>query len=213
MNKVEILKTIAGVIILIFSITILLMAFSKNGLKALIVLFNFNLDITASNLGEAIAAAAASLAAALFFWLGMIFLGIVYLAISVSFGVLTLVLKTSKTVTIIVLILTSLSLVLEIRAIAILARAEITSGVLIAHLFADIVIAGICIYSIIILYGFPDQLKEVLVETIPSAQTEAEITGKPQITNFCPYCGMGLKLKKKFCTNCGKSLAKSAQSL
>jgi len=93
MNKVEILKTIAGVIILIFSITILLMAFSKNGLKALIVLFNFNLDITASNLGEAIAAAAVSLAAALFFWLAMIFLGIVYFAICVTFGILTLVLK------------------------------------------------------------------------------------------------------------------------
>lgn len=159
MNKVEILKTIAGVIILIFSITILLMAFSKNGLKALVVLFNFNLDITASNLAEAIAAAAASLAAALFFWIGMIFMGIVYLAICINFGVLTLVLKTSKAVTIIVLIFTSFSMFMEIRAIAILVRAEITSGILIAHLFGDIVVAGICVYSIIILYGFPDQLK------------------------------------------------------
>jgi hypothetical protein len=213
MNKVEILKTIAGVIILIFSITILLMAFSRNGLKALVVLFNFGIDYNASNLGELIAGAAAGIVAGLFFWLGMIFLGIVYLAISVTFGVLTLVLKTSKTVTIIVLILASLSLILEIRAIAILARAEITSGILIAHLFGDLVVAGICVYSIIILYGFPDQLKEIPPKTTPSAQTEVEITGKPQITNFCPYCGIGIKVKKKFCTNCGKSLAKSAQSL
>lgn len=213
MNKVEILKTIAGVIILIFSITILLMAFSKNGLKALIVLFNFNLDITASNLGEAIAAAAVSLAAALFFWIGMIFIGIVYLAICINFGVLTLVLKTSKAVTIIVLIFTSFSMFLEIRAITILARAELTSGILIAHLFGDIVVAGICVYSIIILYGFPEQLIEIAPKTTSSTQTEAEITGKPQITKFCPYCGMGLKLKKKFCPNCGKSLTNSAQSL
>ena len=159
MNKVEILKTIAGVIILIFSITILLMAFSKNGLKALVVLFNFGIDYNTTNLEEFIAAAAASIVAGLFFWIGMIFIGIVYLAICINFGVLTLVLKTSKTVTIIVLIFTSFSMFMEIRAIAILVRAEITSGILIAHLFGDIVVAGICVYSIIILYGFPDQLK------------------------------------------------------
>ncbi len=213
MNKVEILKTIAGVIILIFSITILLMAFSRNGLKALIVLFNFGLDYNATNLGELIVAATAEIIAGLFFWLAMIFIGVVYLAISVTFGVLTLVLKESKAVTIIVLIFTCISLFLEIRAIIFLARAELTSGILIAHLFGDLVVTGICVYSIIILYGFPDQLKEIPPKTTPSAQTEAEITGKPQITNFCPYCGIGLKVKKKFCTNCGKSLAKSAQSL
>jgi hypothetical protein len=159
MNKVEILKIIAGVIILIFSVTILLMVFSNNGIKALIVLFNFGIDYNASNLGEAIAAAAASLVAGLFFMIGMIFLGIVYLAICVSFGVLTIVLRESKAVTIIVLIFTGLSLFMEIRAITILAKAEITSGILIAHLFGDLVVAGICIYSIIILYGFPEQLK------------------------------------------------------
>ncbi len=159
MNKVEILKTIAGVIILIFSITILLMAFSKNGLKALVVLFNFGIDYNTTNLEEFIVAAAASIVAGLFFWIGMIFIGIVYLAICINFGVLTLVLKTSKTVTIIVLIFTSFSMFMEIRAISILARAEITSGILIAHLFGDIVVAGICVYSIIILFGFPDQLK------------------------------------------------------
>ena len=213
MNKVEILKTIAGVIILIFSITILLMASSRNGLKALIVLFNFGLDYNATNLGELIVAATAEIIAGLFFWLAMIFIGVVYLAISVTFGVLTLVLKESKAVTIIVLIFTCLSLFLEIRAIIFLARAELTSGILIAHLFGDLVVTGICVYSIIILYGFPDQLKEIPPKTTPSAQTEAEITRKPQITNFCPYCGIGFKVKKKFCTNCGKSLAKSAQSL
>jgi len=213
MNKVEILKTIAGVIILIFSITILLMASSRNGLKALIVLFNFGLDYNATNLGELIVAATAEIIAGLFFWLAMIFIGVVYLVISVTFGVLTLVLKESKAVTIIVLIFTCLSLFLEIRAIIFLARAEFTSGILIAHLFGDLVVTGICVYSIIILYGFPDQLKEIPPKTTPSAQTEAEITGKPQITNFCPYCGIGLKVKQKFCTNCGKSLTKSAQSL
>lgn len=213
MNKVEILKTIAGVIILIFSTTILLMAFSNNGLKALVVLFNFNLDITASNLGEAIAGIAVGLAATLFFWIGMIFIGIVYLAICINFGVLTLVLKTNKAVTIIVLIFTSLSMFLEIRAITILARAELTSGILIAHLFGDIVVAGISVYSIIILYGFPEQLIEIAPKTTSSTQTEAEITAKPQITKFCPYCGMGLKLKEKFCPNCGKSLTNSAKSL
>jgi len=213
MNKVEILKVIAGILILIFSVTILMMAFSNNGLKALVVLFNFNLDYTASNLGEAIAAAAASIAAGFFFLVGMIFIGVVYLIVCVNFGILTLVLRESKAVTIIVLLFTALFLFVEIRAIVILTKAEITSGILIAHLFSDIVVAGICIYSIIILYGFPEQLIEIAPKTTSSTQTEAEITGKPQITKFCPYCGMGLKLKKKFCPNCGKSLTNSAKSL
>ncbi|MFX0041782.1 MAG: zinc ribbon domain-containing protein [Candidatus Hodarchaeota archaeon] len=210
MNKVEILKTIAGILILMFSVTILLMAFSNNGLKALMVLFNFNLDINASNLGEAIATAFLGLTATLFFLVAMIFIGIVYLAICINFGVLTLVLKTNKAVTIIVLIFTTLSMVLEIRALAILARAELTSGILIAHLFADIVVAGISVYSIIILYGFPEQVIEIAPKTTSSTKTEVEITGKPQISKFCPYCGMELKLKNKFCTNCGKSLTNSA---
>jgi hypothetical protein len=213
MNKVEILKIIAGILILIFSATILMMLFSNNGLKALIVLFNFNLDISASNLGEAIASAALTLAASLFFFAGMILIGIVYLIVCVNFGILTLVLRESKAVTIIVLIFTSVTLFMEIRAIIVLAKVELTSGILIAHLFADLVVAGICIYSLIILIGFPDQLKKIAPKITSSTQTEVEITGKPQNTKFCPYCGMGLKLKKKFCPNCGKSLTNSAQSL
>ncbi|MFX1316840.1 MAG: zinc ribbon domain-containing protein [Promethearchaeota archaeon] len=213
MNKVEILKIIAGVLILIFSVTILLMAFSDNGLKVLAVLFNFSLDLNAENLGEAIANIAVGIAATFFFWIAMLFIGVVYLAICVTFGVLTLVLRESKAVTIIVLLFIALSLFIEIRALIFLAKADITSGILIAHLISDLIIAGISVYSIIILFVFPDQLKEILVETKPPAQTGAEITGKPQTTNFCPYCGMGLKLKQKFCPNCGKSLANSAQSL
>lgn len=161
MNKVEILKIIAGILILMFSATILMMVFSDNGLKALIVLFNFKFYIGTSNLAEAIASAALSATALGFFIIGMLAIGVLYLIVSVNFGILTLVLRESKTITIIVLLFTALFLFMEIRALIVLAVAELTSGILIAHLFADLVIAGICIYSLIILIGFPDQLKPI----------------------------------------------------
>ncbi|MFW9771676.1 MAG: hypothetical protein ACFFBY_02625 [Promethearchaeota archaeon] len=159
MVKVESLKITVGIIILIFSVTILVMAFTENGLEALFVLFNFGIDITVSNLAEAIVGAVAAAFAALIFWILMIFVGIIYLILSLVFGILTLALKRSKPLTIIVLVFIGLSLVLEIRAIAILTIASLINVVLVLHLIGDAIIATLLIISLVKLYRLPKEIK------------------------------------------------------
>ena len=159
MGVVESLKIVAGIIILISSMTILLMVFMPHELEALFVLFNFGIDVSASNLAEAIALGIAAALAGLFFYLGMIFIGIIYLAASVTFGVLTLVLKRSKAITIIVLILASFTLIIGIRAVTILAIAGYSSLVLPLRIVADSIVITICIYSLVILFRKPSEMK------------------------------------------------------
>lgn len=159
MGVVESLKIVAGIIILLSSMTILLMVFMPSEAEALFVLFNFGIDVTASNLGEAIALGIAAAVAGLIFMLAMIVLGVIYLAISVTFGILTLVLKRSKAITIIVLILASFTLILGIRAVTVLTIAGYSSLVLPVRIVADSIVIAICIYSLIILFRRPSEIK------------------------------------------------------
>ncbi len=159
MGVVESLKIVAGIIILISSMTILVMVFIPSEINALAVLFNFGIDVTASNLAEAIVYSITTALAGLFFFLGMIFIGIIYLAASVTFGVLTLVLKRSKAITIIVLILASFTLILGIRAVVFLSIAGYSSLVLPLRIVADSIVITICIYSLVILFRKPSEMK------------------------------------------------------
>ena len=159
MGVVESLKIVAGIIILISSMTILVMVFMPSELNALAVLFNFGIDVTASNLAEAIVYSITTALAGLFFALGMIFIGVIYLAASVTFGVLTLVLKRSKAITIIVLILASFTLILGIRAVVFLSIAGYSSLVLPLRIVADSIVITICIYSLVILFRKPSEMK------------------------------------------------------
>ena len=159
MGVVESLKIVAGIIILLSSMTILVMVFMPSEINALAVLFNFGIDVTASNLAEAIAFGITAALAGLFFVLGMIIIGVIYLAFSVTFGVLTLVLKRSKAITIIVLILASFTLILGIRAVVFLSIAGYSSLVLPLRIVADSIVITICIYSLVILFRKPSEMK------------------------------------------------------
>lgn len=159
MGVVESLKIVAGIIILLSSMTILVMVFMPSEIEALAIIFNFGIDASASNLAEAIALGVAAALAGLFFVLGMIILGIIYLAASVTFGVLTIVLKRSKAITIIVLILASFTLILGIRAVVFLSIAGYSSIVLPVRIVADSIVIAICIYSLIILFRRPSEIK------------------------------------------------------
>ncbi|MFW9946333.1 MAG: hypothetical protein ACFFDX_05835 [Candidatus Odinarchaeota archaeon] len=159
MGVVESLKIVAGIIILISSMTILVMVFMPSELNALAVLFNFGIDVTASNLAEAIVYSITAALAGLFFILGMLIIGVIYLAASVTFGVLTLVLKRSKAITIIVLILASFTLIIGIRAVVFLSIAGYSSLVLPLRIVADSIVITICIYSLVILFRKPSEIK------------------------------------------------------
>ncbi|MFX0017831.1 MAG: hypothetical protein ACFFAK_15665 [Promethearchaeota archaeon] len=159
MGVVESLKIVAGIIILISSMTILVMVFMPSEINALAVLFNFGIDVTASNLAEAIVYGITAALAGLLFGLMMIVIGIIYLAASVTFGVLTLVLKRSKAITIIVLILASFTLILGIRAVVFLSIAGYSSLVLPLRIVADSIVITICIYSLVILFRKPSEMK------------------------------------------------------
>lgn len=159
MGVVESLKIVAGIIILLSSMTILLLVFMPSEVNALFVLFNFGIDVTASNLAEAIALGIVAAVAGLIFILAMIVIGVIYLALSVTFGILTLVLKRSKAITIIVLLLASFTLILGIRAVIILSIAGYSSIVLPVRIVADSIVITICIYSLIILFRRPSEIK------------------------------------------------------
>jgi hypothetical protein len=126
---------------------------------AFIVLFNFNFDYTASNLEEAIAVAAAGLGAAIAFFIFALMIGGLYFLFCIIIAFFTFVGRRTKFITILLFILTGLSLIIEIRAIAFLAKAGLTSIILIIHLIGDIAIIAICCYNI---YLFARKPKEII---------------------------------------------------
>lgn len=150
MIKIKNLKIIVGLILLISSITVFAMLFFEP--EALAVLINFSIDITASNLGEAIAGLAASIAAGFVFLIGMLILGGIYFIFYLIIAGLTISHKRSKTITIIVIIISGFSLFLEIRALIILTIGGYASAILTLHLIGDVLIVGLSIYSVIKLF-------------------------------------------------------------
>ena len=154
--KVETLNAIVGVILLFFSITFFLLVMYDE--DAFIVLFNFNIDYNASNLGEAIAAAAAGLGAAIAFFMFALIIGGLYFLFCIIIAFFTFVGRRTKFITILLFILTGLSLIIEIRAIAFLAKAGLTSIILIIHLIGDIVIIAICCYNIFLFIRKPNEI-------------------------------------------------------
>jgi hypothetical protein len=144
--KFENLRIISGIIILVSSLTLLLLLFLNP--VALAVLFNFGIDITASNLGEIIAGLLAGLLMTLFFLISMFIIGIFYLIGYLILGILTLVLKRSKAMNIILIIITAFFLVIEIRALSILIFGGYNSIILILRLIGDPIVLIISIYSL-----------------------------------------------------------------
>jgi hypothetical protein len=143
-------KIVIGVLLLLSSITIFVLLFLEP--DSLALLFNFSIDITAENLGEAIAGALVAIGAGIAFLFFMIIVGIFNLIIYVVIGSLTLGLKKSKTILIIAVILTSYALFLEIRVIIIATLGGLPSTILIIRLISDITIISLSGYLLFQLF-------------------------------------------------------------
>lgn len=146
----NILKILSGVLILLVSSFLLLILFFEP--DSLAVFFNFSLDISAENLGEAIGLAVAGLIAGLFFALFVFIFGIIYLAFFVTIGSLNLALRRSKVLSIITIIIIGITIFLDIRSLVILIIANIQSIILPIFVSLNIVIFLITLYSIIFLF-------------------------------------------------------------
>jgi hypothetical protein len=143
-------KIVIGVLLLLSSVTIFALLFLEP--DSLALLFNFSIDITAENLGEAIAGAMAAIGAGIAFLIFMIIVAIFNLIIYLVIGSLTLGLKKSKTILIIVVILTAYALFLEIRVIIISTMGGLPSTILIVRLISDITIIGLSGYLLFQLF-------------------------------------------------------------
>jgi hypothetical protein len=143
-------KIVIGVLLLLSSIRIFVLLFLEP--DSLALLFNFSIDITAENLGEAIAGALVAIGAGIAFLFFMIIVGIFNLIIYVVIGSLTLGLKKSKTILIIAVILTSYALFLEIRVIIIATLGGLPSTILIIRLISDITIISLSGYLLFQLF-------------------------------------------------------------
>ena len=143
-------KIVIGILLLLSSVTIFALLFLDP--DALVLLFSFSIDITAENIGEAIAGAMAALGAGIAFLFLIIIVGIFNFILYIVIGSLTLALKRSKTILIIAVIITSFALFLEIRVIIIEAMGGLTSMILILRLISDIAIIGLSVYSLFQLF-------------------------------------------------------------
>ena len=143
-------KIVIGVLLLLSSITIFVLLFLEP--DSLALLFNFSIDITAENLGEAIAGALVAIGAGIAFLFFMIIVGIFNLILYIVIGSLTLALKRSKTILIIAVILTSYALFLEIRVIIIATLGGLPSTILIIRLISDITIISLSGYLLFQLF-------------------------------------------------------------
>ena len=143
-------KIVIGILLLLSSVTIFALLFLDP--DALVLLFSFSIDITAENIGEAIAGAMAAIGAGIAFLFLIIIVGIFNFILYIVIGSLTLALKRSKTILIIAVIITSFALFLEIRVIIIEAMGGLTSMILILRLISDIAIIGLSVYSLFQLF-------------------------------------------------------------
>jgi hypothetical protein len=144
------LRIIVGVLLLINTVTIFALLFLE--VDSLVVMFNFDIDLSASNLGEAIANLAVGIAAAIFFLIAMIIVGIINVIIYTVFGALTLALKRSKTMPILVTIFSGLALFIGGRALFILMLAELPTIIMPLRVISDVVVIGMSITSIILTF-------------------------------------------------------------
>ncbi|MHA1191715.1 MAG: hypothetical protein ACTSP9_05400 [Promethearchaeota archaeon] len=143
-------KIVIGVLLILSSITLFTLIFLEP--EALAVMFDFSLDITASNLGEAIAGAVAGLVAGLIFLIAMFILGIFNFIVYLVVGILTLALKKHKVIMIIVLTLSSFALFLEIRALIFLSLGGFPSTILLIRSISDAIIVSFSIYNIFYIF-------------------------------------------------------------
>ena len=143
-------KIVIGVLILLSSITIFALLFLEP--DALVLLFNFTINITAENLSEVIAGMVAATVVALMFFVIMLILGIFYFIIYTVIGSLVLALKRNKTMLIIAAIISSFSLFLEVRTTILASIAGFTSIILVIRLISDCIIIGFSIYLLVQLF-------------------------------------------------------------
>ena len=147
MEMFKTFKIVIGVLLLLSSFTIFALLFLEP--EGLAIFLNFSIDISADNLGEAIAGVIGGLMAGLMFLIGMFIVGIFNFIFYIVIGSLTLALKRSKTMLIIAVILSSLALFLEIRALTLLISGGFTSIIFTLRTISDIIIIVFSIYLFI----------------------------------------------------------------
>ena len=147
-------RIIVGVLLLLSSTTLLALLFLEP--DSLAIIFNFSIDVTASNLGEAIAGAIAGIAAGFAFLIGMLILGTFNFIFYLTIGSIRLALKRSKTMSIFVIILTSFVLLLEARTLILLSLGGFTSILLTLYVIGDVVIIAFSLYLLIHIFRTPE---------------------------------------------------------
>ncbi|NVM17202.1 MAG: hypothetical protein HWN80_05755 [Candidatus Lokiarchaeota archaeon] len=147
-------RIIVGVLLLLSSTTLLALLFLEP--DSLAIIFNFSIDVTASNLGEAIAGAIAGIAAGFVFLIGMLILGTLNFIFYLIIGSIRLALKRSKTMSIFVIILTSFALLLETRTLILLTLGGFTSILLTLYVIGDVIIITFSLYLLIHIFRTPE---------------------------------------------------------
>jgi len=150
MNIIKTFRIVIGVLLLISTTTIFFLLFLE--IDSLAVLFDFSIDTSADNLGDALLGLIGGIVAGFMFFIGMIFVGIFNALLYTTFGVLTLALKRTIAMPIIVSILSAFALFLEARALMILTIGGLTSRVLPVRIVSDIIIIGLSIVSLILIF-------------------------------------------------------------
>ena len=159
MSVIKAFRIVIGVLLLVSTITIFALIFLEP--ETLAVFFDFSIDYTAENLGEAILGAIGGLLAGFFFLIAMFIVAIFNAAVYTTVGVLTITLKRTKTMPIIATILSSLALFLEIRALILLTIAGLTSIILPLRLISDIIIIAFSISSFILILKVKEETPRV----------------------------------------------------
>ena len=149
MGAIGTFRIIVGVLLLISTATIFALLFLET--DSLVILFDFSFDYQAENIGEAIAAAVAGMMAGLMFFFGMILVGIINIAIYITFGVLTLTLKRAKAMPIIVAIFTGFALFIGARAFMILTLGGYSSIILPLRIVIDVVIIAMSVTNLFLI--------------------------------------------------------------
>lgn len=162
MNLIKTFRIIVGVLLLINTVTIFAMLFLE--IEPLALVFNFSIDLEASNLGEAIANMAIGIVAGLVFFFMMIFVGIINVAIYLTFGVLTISLKRAKAMPIIVAIFTGAALFLGARAFMLATIGGFPSVILPLRIVSDIIVIGLSITNFFLI---------IRAEKVPRVESSA----------------------------------------
>ena len=149
MNLIKTFRIIIGILLLVSTTTIFFLLFLE--IESLAVIFNFSIDTSAENLGEAILVMVGGLLAGLMFFIAMIFVGIINAIIYTVTGVLTITLKRKKTTLIIAAVLSGFVLFLEVRALILLTLGGLPTLVIPIRVVSDSIIIGLSIVSFILI--------------------------------------------------------------